>query len=503
MSDIGQPHTHGHAHTYGREHGHAHAHAPSPSPVRDNFDSRLASIQRYSHAHTPSQLSQQSHSSSSSAPIHPESHMQGRPTSYIQTQTQIQPQRQSSISASSPVSQSMYASPSHPGCVLCSLVSSARSSFPASRSPLHSPSTATSLLPNANDNGGLDPYPQPFERRGSSSGLGAGAGAGGSRGVESAGKEVVFQDEDLTIYRAEGKERLCSGENHLIVVINKHLESVYDFGPSDVPMLGHIIDTARHILSTATISGGGSGGNSSATASEAERGKGKGKEDDFRVGFVGSVMRDPQCPHKHLHAHAMIGLIDTSLPGATFWRRNMVFGGVNWWSVEDLRAEIREETSNNRVKSGYEHRDRAPIDRVPDAGSVAGFPNALEVRSYQDHPSPTSPSGHRPQSQSHLHPDTRSSPAGVGHSPTDPSLSSNPYSSGKGKAPESAAQQSSLGSQMERTSSHQSESHKIQSPDPGQENEEDEGNVAVDLDDAPVPAMASGDRKDVGRGGRI
>lgn len=50
---------------------------------------------------------------------------------------------------------------------------------------------------------------------------------------------------------------------------------------------------------------------------------------------------DPQSPHAHLHAHALFGPIDTSLPGATLWRRSVVFGGMNWWSLEDLRAEIR------------------------------------------------------------------------------------------------------------------------------------------------------------------
>ncbi|OCF40344.1 hypothetical protein I317_05846 [Kwoniella heveanensis CBS 569] len=463
MSDIGQPHTHGHA----------------PSSQQDNFDSRLASITRYSHAHTRSGLSQQSQSSSSSAvPMHIDFQNQSQPSSsYAQTR----PQRQSSTA-----SQPMYPSISHPGCVLCSLVSSARVSYSAgiSRSPAPSPSTATSLLPNVGPggSGGADPYPQPFGRRSSSFAPSA-TGGNGMGSVDTGGKEVVFQDGNITIYRAEGKERLCSGGKHLIVVINRHLESVYGLGPSDVPLLGHIIDTSRQILTSSVTSSGE--GSSSATASEAERGKGKGKEDDFRVGFVGSVMRDPQCPHKHLHAHAMIGPIDITLPGATFWRRNMVFGGVNWWSIEDLRAEIREETSNNRVKSGYQHRDRAPIDRVPDAGSVAGFPNALEIRSYQDHPSPSSPSGSK--SPSHLPPNAINS-GGFSQSPMDLKPA------GKGKAPESAAPTL----QMESTSSRQSQSR--------EPSDEDEGYVAVDLDDAPTSAASTdggGERKDVGRGGRI
>lgn len=51
---------------------------------------------------------------------------------------------------------------------------------------------------------------------------------------------------------------------------------------------------------------------------------------------------------------------------------------MNWWSLEDLRAEIREETSNCRVKSGYDDRQEAPIDKVPDAGAIEGAPNAME-----------------------------------------------------------------------------------------------------------------------------
>ena len=51
-------------------------------------------------------------------------------------------------------------------------------------------------------------------------------------------------------------------------------------------------------------------------------------------------------PHTHLHAQAIAGPIDTSAPGSSFWRRNVVFAGVNWYSLDDLRAEIR------YVKSG-------------------------------------------------------------------------------------------------------------------------------------------------------
>lgn len=76
-------------------------------------------------------------------------------------------------------------------------------------------------------------------------------------------------------------------------------------------------------------------------------------------------------PYPHLHAQAFLGPFDRKLPGSTMWRRNVIFNLFNWWSVEDLRAEIREESSNCRVKSGYEDRWDSPIDKVPDAGARA------------------------------------------------------------------------------------------------------------------------------------
>ncbi|TXT15570.1 hypothetical protein VHUM_00073 [Vanrija humicola] len=80
--------------------------------------------------------------------------------------------------------------------------------------------------------------------------------------------------------------------------------------------------------------------------------------------------RDPRSPYAHLHAQAFLGPFDKSLPGSTIWRRNVVFGTLNWWGINDLIAEIREETSNNRIKSGYENlRPNAPLSKVPDAGA--------------------------------------------------------------------------------------------------------------------------------------
>lgn len=46
--------------------------------------------------------------------------------------------------------------------------------------------------------------------------------------VEVEGREVVYWDEEITVYRAAGKERLCSDGRHLIVAMNRHVEGVYD-----------------------------------------------------------------------------------------------------------------------------------------------------------------------------------------------------------------------------------------------------------------------------------
>lgn len=188
------------------------------------------------------------------------------------------------------------------------------------------------------------------------------------------GREIIFHDNDITVYAPEGKERLCPEGRHLIIVLNRHLESVYDLSPSDIPLLSHILATTQQLLLSIPAA--------SSTADAERRRKLDAK--DIMVGFVGNLRRDPQSPHAHLHAHAMFGPMDSKLPGASMWRRKVIFGPMNWWGVEDLRAEIRESASNNRVKSGYADRAKAPIDQVPDAGAITGLPNALDPDPYTD-----------------------------------------------------------------------------------------------------------------------
>ncbi|KAL1413635.1 hypothetical protein Q8F55_001413 [Vanrija albida] len=186
------------------------------------------------------------------------------------------------------------------------------------------------------------------------------------------GRQIVYRDDDITVFPADNADALCAGGRHLIIVLNRHVTSVYDFGPTDLPLLSRITATAsRLLLSTAAKS-----------PDAAERIFGA---KDVSVGFVNGMPRDPRSPYAHLHAQAFLGPFEKSLPGSTIWRRNVVFSTLNWWGIEDLVAEIREETSNNRIKSGYEHlRPNAPLSKVPDAGADEGYANILNPAAYTD-----------------------------------------------------------------------------------------------------------------------
>ncbi|KAG9085338.1 hypothetical protein FS749_004487, partial [Ceratobasidium sp. UAMH 11750] len=96
----------------------------------------------------------------------------------------------------------------------------------------------------------------------------------------------------------------------------------------------------------------------------------------FHVGFITPPWRDSKIPvTDHLHAHAYVGTLDRA-----GWWRAMAYSSVAWYSVEDLIAEIREQTSNNRVRSADpERKNSRPIDRVPNAGARAGLPDGREL----------------------------------------------------------------------------------------------------------------------------
>jgi len=61
------------------------------------------------------------------------------------------------------------------------------------------------------------------------------------------------------------------------------------------------------------------------------------------------------------------------------WWRGVAYGPLAWYAIDDLIAEIRESVSNNRIKSGYQNRTKAPIDMVPHAGARAGTADGIET----------------------------------------------------------------------------------------------------------------------------
>ena len=137
-----------------------------------------------------------------------------------------------------------FVKPTHPGCVLCGLVASAagqsRTSFSQSDDGLGSTGANTPVAASPTMS------PVVSERQSSSAFLrtsyptpGPSTRAGPSLGqtVKIGEREIVYRDQDITVFPAIGKERLCSDGRHLIIVMNQHVESVYNL-VSRLP--GHI-----------------------------------------------------------------------------------------------------------------------------------------------------------------------------------------------------------------------------------------------------------------------
>lgn len=240
-----------------------------------------------------------------------------------------------------------------PGCPLCSIVSTPYPSLLQSpRSPFFNG--------NANNNNGA-PAPQ-----------------------------IVHKDEKVTVYLERANP--VSSKGHLIIVLNLHVPSIYMLSSSDLPLLLHMQSLSQTLLAkqlagtllsnspsgavppTPTSPNPGSPNPSQAIAFSPET----DPANKFNIGFIVSPFSDPKIPvSDHVHLHAYIGAMD--LAG---WWRKLNYSGMGWWAIDDLIAEIREQTSNNRVKSAYPHPRMAPINQVPDAGARVGFANGLEIPSH-------------------------------------------------------------------------------------------------------------------------
>jgi len=173
--------------------------------------------------------------------------------------------------------------------------------------------------------------------------------------------EVLWRDDNLTAYRE--KANPVSSKGHVIIVFNLHVPSIYTLASSDVPLLSNVRNLATRLLATLTPS--------IADPPVVPQ----NINSQFRIGFITPPFKDSKIPvTDHLHAHAFIGP-----PDLLGWWRGVAYGPLAWYPIEDLIAEIRESVSNNRVKSGYENRGRAPIDMVPSAGARAGHADGVEI----------------------------------------------------------------------------------------------------------------------------
>ncbi|EIN13623.1 hypothetical protein PUNSTDRAFT_94807 [Punctularia strigosozonata HHB-11173 SS5] len=227
-----------------------------------------------------------------------------------------------------------------PGCPMCGIVASAQ------RDPLASPTTRP-----RGGTGSLQP-------------------------------EILWRDDNFTIYRERAHP--VSSKGHIIIAFNLHVPSIYTLSSSDLPLLA-----AVKTLATKQLSGLLAAGNLSTPSSPLTPGTpglrslalGSTPIDasQFKIGFITPPFRDNKIPvTDHLHAHAYIQPAD--LAG---WWRSVAYGPLAWYSIDDLIAEIRESTSNNRIRSGYDDTGRAerkrPIDQIPDAGARTGTAYGVDM----------------------------------------------------------------------------------------------------------------------------
>lgn len=170
--------------------------------------------------------------------------------------------------------------------------------------------------------------------------------------------EVLWRDDNFTVYKE--KTNPVSSKAHVIVAFNLHVPSIYTLSSTDLPLLVNLRSLATRILTSFLP-------DVMPTPQQTHP--------SFRIGFITPPFRDSKIPvTDHLHAHAYIAPAD--LMG---WWRGIAYGPLAWYAIDDLTAEIRETVSNNRVKSGYQNRTRAPIDLVPGAGARTGTANGIET----------------------------------------------------------------------------------------------------------------------------
>jgi len=200
--------------------------------------------------------------------------------------------------------------------------------------------------------------------------------------------EVLWRDDNFTIYRERANP--VSSKGHLVVVFNLHVPSLYTLSSTDLPLLVSIRDLSRRLLTSLLPLPSSSipttpiepfsalTPNSAAQflPSQLPSPAPSNEYESFRIGFITPPFKDSKIPvTDHLHAHAYI--MPADLMG---WWRAVGYSSMAWYAIDDLIAEIREESTNNRIRSGNSNQKRPrPIDTIPTAGARSGTANGIET----------------------------------------------------------------------------------------------------------------------------
>lgn len=129
----------------------------------------------------------------------------------------------------SPLSPPAAAANHHPGCVLCGYVASAGAQFLPSAPYVPSSPVGTAVsLPSP----ARSPTPDLYRAGPSNKPFPSSPTLRPLRLPQTetlvSGHRIIYRDDAITVYPAEGKEALCPSGRHLIIVINRHLTNVYD-----------------------------------------------------------------------------------------------------------------------------------------------------------------------------------------------------------------------------------------------------------------------------------
>jgi len=186
------------------------------------------------------------------------------------------------------------------------------------------------------------------------------------------GPEILWRDDNFTVYR-ETKNPV-STLGHIIILFNLHVPSLYALSSSDLPLLISIRDLAQRFLFSLRSSTPSTDELPTpvTTTMQVDSNFIPHVKQTFRIGFITPPFGNIKLSVTgHLHAHAYI------LPADRMgWFRSLAFSPVAWYAIDDLIAEIREESSNNRIRSGTSTR---PIDSVPHAGARMGTADGVET----------------------------------------------------------------------------------------------------------------------------